>query len=131
MTFYEQLMTDEKGLKNLVAELLRKIHTQITNVSASPLSKFMSLLMLKELSEKHSLNRKKEDKNSKLFSLLSSHEILNEMRNIAENVDPFKKVTDKGLNYFPSSSGIGNDFIRLILELIRFWASRFPATNKS
>ena len=111
--------------------MLRKVHNQITNVSASPTSKFMSLLMLKELSEKHSLNRKKEDKNSKLFSLLSSHEILTEMRNIAENVDPFKKITEKGLNYFPSSSSIGNDYVRLILELIRFWASRFPATNKS
>ncbi len=41
-----------------------------------------------------------------------------------------KQISEKGKSIFPSNSMVGNDFVRLVLELIRFWASRFPTTSK-
>jgi hypothetical protein len=121
---------DEKVLKQTITDLLASIHAQITNPSSSPRSKFMSLLMLREFTEKHAMAERKEDKHNKLFSILASHALTKELRNIAGDVDPMKQVSDKGKGYFPSNSIVGNDFVRLVLELIRFWASRFPNTSK-
>jgi pullulanase/glycogen debranching enzyme len=75
----------------------------------------MSLMMMKEFTEKHTLAERKEDKNSKLFSILSSHTLLKEMKNIAELNDPMKQIQDKGKNIFPQNSSIGNDYIRITL----------------
>jgi hypothetical protein len=55
---------------------------------------------------------------------------LTEIRKIAEETDPFKPIHEKGKSLFPESSMTGNNFIRLVLELIRFWAARFPNTSK-
>jgi hypothetical protein len=56
--------------------------------------------------------------------------VLKEMKVIAEQTDPLKQTHEKGKSYFPTSSQTGNDFIRLILELIKYWASKFPTTTK-
>jgi hypothetical protein len=74
---------DEKAVKQAIADLLAKVHAQITNPSTSPKSKLMSLLMLREFTERHALAERKEDKHSKLFSILASHAIIKELRNIA------------------------------------------------
>lgn len=55
---------------------------------------------------------------------------MTEMKKIAEETDPFKQIQDKGKALFAESSTTGNNFIRLVLELIRFWAARFPNTSK-
>lgn len=121
---------DEKSLKQAISDLLASIHAQITNPSFSPKSKLMSLLMLREFTEKHALAERKEDKHNKLFSILASHALIKELRNISGEVDPMKQVNEKGKAYFNSNSVVGNDFVRLVLELIRYWASRFPNTSK-
>lgn len=106
---------DEKMFKQAITDLLAKIHTHITAPANTPKSKVMALLLLREFTEKHALAERKEDKHSKLFSILASHSLLKELRNIAEQTDPLKQVHDKGKAYFPSASSTGNDFIRLIL----------------
>jgi hypothetical protein len=110
--------------------LLAKVQAQISNPAFTPKSKLMSLLLLRDFTERHALAERKEDKQSKFFSILASHSLLTDLKNIAEDIDPLKQVHDKGKSYFPTSSAIGNDFIRLVLELLRFWGIRFPATSK-
>ena len=51
------------------------------------------------------------------------------MRDLSESVDPHKQVEDKGRTYFPSSSAIGNDYIRLILEIIQYLAARYTVNK--
>ena len=80
-------MGDERAIKQPVHDLLSKIHAQITNPSHSPKSKLMSLMLLREFTEKHHLAhlaKRKEDKHSKLFSILATHPILKELKTIAE-----------------------------------------------
>jgi hypothetical protein len=130
ITLNEVSARDEKAHKQAISDLLAKILAQISSPSSTPKSKLMSLLMLREFTEKHAQAERKEDKHSKLFSILASHGLLRELKSVAEEVDPMKQVHEKGKGYFPTSSATGNDFLRLVLELLRFWASRFPATSK-
>jgi hypothetical protein len=85
--------------------------------------------MLRELTEKSVRSERKEDKNSKLFSLILSHKMLKHFVWLCETVDPYKPINDKGKSFFPNDSMVGNDFIRLILELIKFWAARYSITK--
>lgn len=61
---------------------------------------------------------------------MASHALLAEIKRIADETDPFKQIHEKGKSLFPENSMTGNNYIRLILELIRFWAARFPSTSK-
>lgn len=126
----EIALSDEKLHKQVVTSLLNKIHTQISTPTASPKSKLFSLQFMREFARKHATAERKEEKHSKLFSILAAHELLHELRNIAERVDPFKQVHEKGKSLFPASSALGNDFVRLVLELLRYWATKFPTTSK-
>jgi hypothetical protein len=74
-------------------------------------------------------SERKEDKNSKLFSLLMTSKMFKHLTYLCETVDPRKPMADKGKSFFTSDSAVGNDFIRLILELLKFWADRYPLTK--
>jgi len=106
---------DDKKHKEAIVWFLNQLHDNISGSHSTPKSKLMSLLMLRELTEKSVRSERKEDKNSKLFSLLLSHKMLKHFAWLCETVDPYKPVNEKGKSFFPNDSMVGNDFIRLIL----------------
>jgi hypothetical protein len=48
---------------------------------------------------------------------------------LALKIDPKKAIEEKGKALFPTDKATGNNFIRLILESLLNWGSRF-ASNK-
>lgn len=63
------------------------------------------------------------------ISLLSSSQLLQDMVKLAKEVDPQKKMTEKGVTLFSGNKEIGNRYITLILECLVVWAERFPRTK--
>jgi hypothetical protein len=51
------------------------------------------------------------------------------MLRIAREVDPKKKMKEKGLNLFPGDKELGNRYITLILECIVKWSEKHPKTS--
>ena len=48
------------------------------------------------------------------------------MVKLGGEVDPQKKVPEKGKNLFPTDKNLGNRYVTLILECIVVWAERHP-----
>lgn len=51
------------------------------------------------------------------------------MLRLAREVDPKKRMSEKGLNLFPSDKELGNRYITLILECICKWSEKHPKTS--
>ena len=83
---------DDKSLKEQITNFINKLSEINMNPSNSVKSKFYSLMILNYLTEKNITAERKEEKNSKFFSILASSNFLKELRNIAEEVDPVKQI---------------------------------------
>jgi len=83
----------------------------------------MTMLIFRDLID---MSTKPETKFNKFFSTLLTHNLLKTMEGFCETIDPNKQVQDKGKKYFEGESEIGNNFIRLNLEIIKMLAAKFP-----
>lgn len=114
---------NDKNQKEMIHELLDKINENLKSAGSSPASKYCSLLVLRDVSENC---LKSETKLTRLFNALLNHELLKTMESSCENIDPLKPVRDKGKSHFKGvGAELGNDFVRLQLELVKYLASKF------
>ena len=51
------------------------------------------------------------------------------MRELADSVDPHKQIEDKGRTYFRTNPALGNDYIRLALEIIQYLSGRYTVNK--
>jgi hypothetical protein len=65
----------------------------------------------------------------KIFGPFSRHPLYAYLEQIALNTDPKKPVEEKGKSLFPGDKKTGNDFMRLVLESLVIWSSRFGANK--
>jgi hypothetical protein len=52
------------------------------------------------------------------------------MEELALTVDPKKNLSDKGKSLFPTDKAMGNNFMRLLLESLVSWGTRFVTNAK-
>jgi hypothetical protein len=52
------------------------------------------------------------------------------LEELALNVDPKKPVSEKGKNLYPTDKQTGNNFMRLLLESLSTWGTRYPTNSK-
>ena len=95
----------------------------MTSRESKPKSKFMSMLILRDVIESC---LRPETKFNKLFTLFLTHSLLKSIDSFCDDIDPAKSVEDKGKKYFPGEAEVGNSFIRCNLEIIKALAIRFP-----
>lgn len=119
---------EEKAQKVLIGQFFNIVNENITAVDVTPASKFMSVLILRDILE-DSLHP--STKLSKLFSILLSHKLLETIGDNCESIDPMKPVQDKGKKLFPGQSEIGNNFVRCQLEILKHLANKFPKNTKN
>lgn len=60
---------------------------------------------------------------------MASSQLLQDMLKLAKEVDPQKKMSDKGSSLFPGNKEIGNRYITLVLECLIVWSEKFPRTS--
>lgn len=100
---------EEKKQKELVNQFLAKINENVTSRESNPKSKFMSMLILRDVIESC---LRPETKFNKLFTLFLTHSLLKSIDSFCDDIDPAKSVEDKGKKYFPGEPEVGNNFIR-------------------
>jgi hypothetical protein len=49
---------------------------------------------------------------------------------MAINIDPKKQLSEKGKSLFPGDKQTGNNFMRLLLESLVTWGTKFPTNSK-
>ena len=79
-------------------QFLNKINQNLNSHDASPRSKYMTILILRDVLESCI---KPETKFNKLFSTFLNHKLLETIADFCESIDPNKAVQDKGRKYFP------------------------------